>query len=56
MSSECTCTPGTEEGGWHEDRCEACLQAELDEWRRLGALPLVAEARRRWLESQQRDD
>ena len=30
--SACTCTPGVESGGWHEDRCGACLQREGEQW------------------------
>lgn len=33
MTDKCSCTPGSEENGWHEDRCEVCRQHELDQWR-----------------------
>lgn len=31
--TDCACTPGTEENGWHENRCDACIAAELQVWR-----------------------
>lgn len=28
----CTCHPGSAENGWHEQRCEVCIAAEMKEW------------------------
>lgn len=30
--SECACQPGAIEDGWQEQRCEACIHAEIAEW------------------------
>ena len=31
----CTCTPGSEANGWHEQRCADCRAAELAIWTRM---------------------
>lgn len=35
MVTNCTCKPGSNENGWHEDRCQICLDEELEIWRYL---------------------
>ena len=35
MSANCTCLPGTQANGWHEDRCAVCTAEEADIWRRM---------------------
>lgn len=30
--TECTCKPGSHEDGWREERCDACVKAEMDAW------------------------
>ena len=30
--SACGCTPGTEENGWHENRCSACAAQDRQQW------------------------
>lgn len=42
----CTCNPGTFDNGWHEQRCDKCLQAEMEQWRKsMAKLPRIV----RWL-------
>lgn len=40
-ASYCSCTTGTEAGGWHEVRCPHCHEVELGLW----PLPPYADAR-----------
>ena len=28
----CECTPGSEDNGWHETRCDNCVRIEMAEW------------------------
>lgn len=35
MMAKCGCRPGTEENGWQEVRSQACIDAEMDSWRRM---------------------
>lgn len=34
----CTCTPGTEANGWHEQRCADCQAEDREEWARACAM------------------
>lgn len=33
MDNRCTCTPGSPENGWHEQRCQSCEALEFELWR-----------------------
>jgi predicted RNA-binding protein YlqC (UPF0109 family) len=32
VSDGCSCRPGAHEDGWREQRCEACIAVEMEEW------------------------
>lgn len=33
VTDVCSCKPGSYDNGWHEERCETCLEAERNVWR-----------------------
>lgn len=35
LPTDCACTPGSSESGWHEQRCQACLDEEMNVWRKM---------------------